>query len=142
MFDDLIDPDPPEPGLDTLANVSERARRLRRRRDATRVIGLGAVAGLLVGALAFVVDGDPDERSEIAESLDAGEEAVVDLGAIVNPTTSDRRPRPTADDRRRHDRAVRRRDGPRPSLPHDDDHDDHDDHHAAPDRTSPLSRGR
>ena len=60
MFDDLIDPDPPTPGLDTLANVSERARRLRRRRDATRVIGLGAVAGLLVGSLAFVVDGDPD----------------------------------------------------------------------------------
>ncbi len=93
MFDDLIDPDPPRPGLDTLANVSERARRLRRRREAARVIGLGAVAGLLVGALAFVVDGDPDERSEIAESLDAGSEVVTDLGA----TRRIRRRRPCRD---------------------------------------------
>jgi hypothetical protein len=87
MFDDLIDPDPPRPGLDTLATVTERARRLRRRRDTARVMGLGAVAGLLVGALAFVVDGDPDATSEIAESLDAGEEVIVDISAITNPTT-------------------------------------------------------
>ncbi len=88
MFDDLIDPNPPRPGLDTLATVSERARRLRRRRDATRVLGLGAVAGLLVGSLAFVVDGDPDQQSEIAGSLDAGEDAVGDIGELVNPTTT------------------------------------------------------
>jgi hypothetical protein len=87
MFDDLIDPDPPKPGLDTFANVSERARRLRRRRDATRVMGLGGVAVVLVGALAFVVDGDPDQQSQIAESLDDGNEVVIDLDAIVNPTT-------------------------------------------------------
>ena len=88
MFDDLIDPDPPTPGLDTLANVSERARRIRRRRDTARVIGLGAVAGLLVGALAFVVDGDPDQGSEIAESIDAGNEVSGDLATMVNPTTT------------------------------------------------------
>ena len=88
MFDDLIDPNPPRPSLDTLANVSERARRMRRRRDATRVMGLGVVGGLLVGALAFVVDGDPDAPSEITESLDAGDEVTTDLGVIVNPTTS------------------------------------------------------
>jgi hypothetical protein len=88
MFDDLVDPDPPRPGLDTLAAVSERARRLRRRREATRVMSLGAVAGLLVGSLAFVVDGDPDQQSEIAESLDAGENAVTDLDELVNPTES------------------------------------------------------
>ena len=76
MFDDLIDPDPPRPGLDTLATVSERARRLRRRREATRVMGLGAVAGLLVGSLAFVVDGDPDQTSQINDSLATGEQAV------------------------------------------------------------------
>ena len=87
MFDDLIDPNPPHPGLDTLASVSERARRLRRRRDATRVLGLGAVAGLLVGSLAFVVDGDPDEQSEIAGSLDAGEQAVGDIGDLLSATT-------------------------------------------------------
>lgn len=86
MFDDLIDPDPPRPGLDTLATVTERARRLRRRRDVTRLMGFGAVTGLLVGALAFVVDGDPDSQSEIAESLDAGVEVVTDLGAIANMT--------------------------------------------------------
>ena len=81
MFDDLIDPDPPRPGLDMLATVYrvQRARRLRRRREATRVICLGAVAGLLVGSLAFVVDGDPDQAPEIAESLDAGEDAVIDI---------------------------------------------------------------
>lgn len=88
MFDDLIDPDPPTPGLDTLANVSERARRLRRRRDVARVIGLGVVAGLLVGALAFVVDGDPDGTSEIAGSLDGGSEVITDLGAGLDPTTT------------------------------------------------------
>ncbi|HWM21167.1 MAG TPA: hypothetical protein VNO51_15855 [Ilumatobacteraceae bacterium] len=87
MFDDLIDPDPPRPGLDTLANVSERARRLRRRREATRVMSLGAVAGLLVGSLAFVVDGDPDRTTDISESLDDGEDVVVDLDELVNPTT-------------------------------------------------------
>jgi hypothetical protein len=87
MFDDLIDPDPPRPGLDTFASVSERARRIRRRRDATRVLGLGAVAGLLVGSLAFVIDGDPDQQSEIAGSLDTGADVVVDLGELVSPTT-------------------------------------------------------
>jgi hypothetical protein len=87
MFNDLIDPDPPRPGLETLASVSERARRMRRRRDATRVLGLGAVAGLLVGSLAFVIDGDPDQQSEIAGSLDTGADAVVDLGELVSPTT-------------------------------------------------------
>ena len=88
MFDDLIDPDPPRASLDTLANVSERARRLRRRRDATRVMGLGVVGGLLVGALAFVVDEDPDAQSEIAESLDSGRDATVDLGEVLTPTMS------------------------------------------------------
>jgi hypothetical protein len=88
MFDDLIDPNPPLPGLDTLASVSERARSLRRRRDTTRVLGLGTVAGLLIGSLAFVVDGDPDQQSEIAGSLDAGEQAVGDVGALLNPTES------------------------------------------------------
>jgi hypothetical protein len=87
MFDDLVDPDPPRPGLDTLASVSERARRMRRRRDATRVLGLGAVAGLLVGSLAFVIDGDPDPQSEISGSLESGEDVVVDLGELASPNT-------------------------------------------------------
>jgi hypothetical protein len=52
------------------------------------VIGLGAVAGLLVGALAFVVDGDRDQPSEIAQSIDAGGEVVTDLGAALNSTTT------------------------------------------------------
>jgi len=86
MFDDLIDPDPPRPGLDTFASVSERARRIRRRRDATRVLGLGAVAGLLVGSLAFVIDGDPDQPSEIGRSLDSGGDVVIDLDELVTPT--------------------------------------------------------
>lgn len=88
MFDDLIDTDPPRPGLATLANVSERARRLRRRRNATRVLGLGAVVGMLVASLAFVVDGDPDQHSEIAGSLDAGDDAVTEIDELVNPTES------------------------------------------------------
>jgi hypothetical protein len=87
VFDDLIDPDPPRPGLETLASVSERARRMRRRRDAIRVLALGAVAGLLVGSLAFVIDGDPDQQSNIVGSLDAGEDVVIDLGELVSPTT-------------------------------------------------------
>jgi hypothetical protein len=87
VCDDLIDPDPPRPGLETLANVSERARRMRRRRDATRVLGLGAVAGLLVGSLAFVIDGDPDQPSEIAVSLDTSADVAIDLGELLGPTT-------------------------------------------------------
>ena len=50
-------------------------------------MGLGAVAGLLVGSLAFVVDGDPDQTSQINDSLATGEQAVTDLNELVNPTT-------------------------------------------------------
>jgi hypothetical protein len=85
MFDDLIDPDPPRPGLDTLANISERARRLRRRRDATRVMGLGLVAVVVVGGLAFVVDRDPDATAP-SQSVDSFPSTVA-ATSTTGPTT-------------------------------------------------------
>ena len=60
MFDDLHDPVPPSAGTDTLAAVTARARRIRRRRSALTGAGAAGVIALVVGAI--VALGGPADR--------------------------------------------------------------------------------
>jgi hypothetical protein len=60
MFDDLHDPVPPSAGTDTLAAVTARARRIRRRRSALTGAGAAGVVALVVGAI--VALGGPADR--------------------------------------------------------------------------------
>jgi hypothetical protein len=65
MFDDLHDPDPPTPGMDTLASVTARARQIRQHR-VLMVCRAGVVGMIAIVAVATIprlgTDGDNDDN--------------------------------------------------------------------------------
>jgi hypothetical protein len=64
MFDDLHDPDPPTPGMDTLASVTARARQIRQRRVQamcwTGVVGMISIAAMVTIPRLGTGDDDTD----------------------------------------------------------------------------------
>ena len=77
------------------------------------------------------------KQNEIAESIDSGEDVVVDLGAIANPTTPVETGTATTAPPTATTVAGRHRLGAGRA---DDHHHEHDDHDAAAHRTGPVPR--
>lgn len=94
MFDDLHDPDPPKPGLDTLARVSSRAKSIRRRRSMTAVASSFAVVALVVAVVLPNVGDDRDRITTVDDSVVPTPSSVVvdtTIGTTIDstPSTSD-----------------------------------------------------
>ena len=95
MFDDLHDPDPPKPGLDTLARVSSRAKSIRRRRSMTVAASSFAVVALVVAVVVLPNIGDDRDRITTVDDsvVPTPSSVVVDttIGTTIDstPSTSD-----------------------------------------------------
>lgn len=83
-FDDLHDPEPPLPGMDTLASVAGRARQLRRRRIALVATGSALAVAIVAVPLALAVTGDESGERLVPATVPPVPETTV----AVEPTTT------------------------------------------------------
>jgi hypothetical protein len=86
-FDDLHDPEPPRPGVDTLATVAGRARQIRRRRAALVGAGGALAVALVAVPLALVLTGD-DESGRLVPATVPDAPAPPPTTAAATTTTS------------------------------------------------------
>ena len=84
-FDDLHDPEPPRPSVDTLANVAGRARQIRRRRMALVGAGGALAVALVAVPLGLALTGD-DEGGRV---VPATVPEAVATTTTVAPTTTE-----------------------------------------------------